>query len=260
MSFRTILAILAAVFFFICSLPMMPVVWIAGKISPGAADRFSYAFVCWGLRMVTAMTGCPITVIGRENIPKDRGVMFAGNHRSIFDIIMVASLLPRPFIIIAKEELGKIPLLHFWMKRIHCLFLNRKDIRAGAQMVADAAEGMKKGSSVLIFPEGTRCHEEGTLLPFKGGSFKIAIRAGAPVVPVTFIGTGNVLEDHPMKVCRTPVTIIFGRPIETKELSIADRKVLHQRVEDVVAAAYEQYAPNKWKGERGADGTAGGHS
>ena len=107
---------------------------------------------------------------------------------------------------------------------------------------------MKAGKSVLIFPEGTRCHEEGTLLPFKGGSFKIAIRAGAPVIPVAFIGTGNVLEDHPMKVRKTPVTIVFGEPIETKELSIADRKLLHQRVEDAVAGMYQQYATDKWKG------------
>ena len=248
MSFRTILAVLAAVFFFLCSLPMMPVVLLLGKIAPDKADRFTYAFVCWGLRMVAAMTGCPVTVIGRENIPEGRGVMFAGNHRSIFDIIMGAPYLPRPFIVIAKQELGKIPLLHFWMKQIHCLFLDRKDIRAGAQMVADAAEGMKAGKSVQIFPEGPRCHEEGTLLPFKGGSFKIAIRAGAPVIPVAFIGTGNVLEDHPMKVQKTPVTIIFGEPIETKELSIADRKLLHQKVEDAVAGMYQQYAPDKWKG------------
>lgn len=248
MSFRTILAVLAAAFFFLCSLPMMPVVLLLGKIAPDKADRFTYAFVCWGLRMVTAMTGCPVTVIGRENIPEGRGVMFAGNHRSIFDIIMGAPYLLRPFIIIAKQELRKIPLLHFWMKQIHCLFLDRKDIRAGAQMVTDAAEGMKAGKSVLIFPEGTRCHEEGTLLPFKGGSFKIAIRAGAPVIPVAFIGTGNVLEDHPMKVRKTPVTIVFGEPIETKELSIADRKLLHQRVEDAVAGMYQQYAPDKWKG------------
>lgn len=248
MSFRTILAVLAAAFFFLCSLPMMPVVLLLGKIAPDKADRFTYAFVCWGLRMVTAMTGCPVTVIGRENIPEGCGVMFAGNHRSIFDIIMGAPYLPRPFIVIAKQELGKIPLLHFWMKQIHCLFLDRKDIRAGAQMVTDAAEGMKAGKSVLIFPEGTRCHEEGTLLPFKGGSFKIAIRAGAPVIPVAFIGTGNILEDHPMKVRKTPVTIVFGEPIETKELSIADRKLLHQRVEDAVAGMYQQYAPDKWKG------------
>lgn len=62
MSFRTILAVLAAAFFFLCSLPMMPVVLLLGKIAPDKADRFAYAFVCWGLRMVTAMTGCPITV------------------------------------------------------------------------------------------------------------------------------------------------------------------------------------------------------
>ena len=247
-SIRSILAILAAALFFVCSLPVMLVVCITERISQKAADNISYAAVCWGFRMVGAATGCPITIEGRENIPKDHGAMFVGNHRSIFDIILTAPLLPRPFIIIAKQELGKIPLLHFWMKRIHCLFLDRKDIRAGAQMVSDAADGMKAGSSVLIFPEGTRVHEEGTLGEFKGGSFKIAIRAGVPIVPVTIIGTGNILEDHPMKVCRTPIHIIFGEPIETKDIPIAERKLLPERVKAVIAETYQQYAPNLWKG------------
>ena len=145
-----------------------------------------------------------------------------------------------------------MPLLSYWMKRIHCLFLDRKDIRAGAQMVADAANEMKDGKSVLIFPEGTRTHTEGQLQHFKGGSFKIAIRAGAPVVPVTIIGTGNILEDHietdHLKVYRTPVTIVIGKPIETEGMSIADRKTLPQKVEQVIASTYQQYAPDRWIG------------
>lgn len=248
MTIRTVWAVLAAVFFFVCSLPVMLIVWIAGKFAPQAADRISYATVCWGLRLVAASTGCPVTIVGQENIPKDCPSLFVGNHRSIFDIIMTAPLLPRPFIIIAKKELGKIPLLHFWMKRIHCLFLDRSDIRAGAQMVTDAAAGLKNGSSVLIFPEGTRTKEEGRIGEFKGGSFKIAIRAGAPVVPITLIGTGNILEDHPMKVYKTPVTIVIGTPIETGNLSIAERKLLPEKVEQVIAMTYQQYAPEKWRG------------
>lgn len=248
MTIRTIWAALAAAFFFLCSLPVMLIVLIAGIFAPRAADRISYAVVCWGLRLVSGATGCPVTIVGRENIPMDRPALFVGNHRSIFDVIMTAPLLPRPFIIIAKQELGKIPLLHFWMNRIHCLFLDRSDIRAGAQMVTDAAAALKAGSSVLIFPEGTRTKEEGRIGEFKGGSFKIAIRAGAPVVPITLIGTGNILEDHPMKVYKTPVTIVFGKPIETKDLPIAERKLLTEKAEQVIASAYRQYAPEKWKG------------
>ncbi len=250
MTIRTIWAALAAAFFFLCSLPVMLIVCIAGRFAPQTADRISYAVVCWGLRMVSAATGCPVTIVGLENIPKDRPALFVGNHRSIFDVILMAPLLPRPFVIIAKKELGQIPLLHFWMRRIHCLFLDRTDIRAGAQMVTDAAGSLKAGSSVLIFPEGTRTKEEGRLGEFKGGSFKIAIRAGAPVVPITLIGTGNILEDHPMKVYKTPVTIVIGEPIETGSLSIAERKLLPEKAEQVIAAAYQQYAPEKWKGRK----------
>ena len=81
-----------------------------------------------------------------------------------------------------------------------------------------------------------------------GGIYLLVRRVISWHTPVAFIGTGNILEDHPMKVRKTPVTIVFGEPIETKELSIADRKLLHQRVEDAVAGMYQQYAPDKWKG------------
>ncbi len=252
MTIYTITTILAAAIFFICGLPVMLVLLIVDLISPKAADRISYAMVCWGLRIVGKGTFCPVTVMGKENLQPGRAAMYAGNHRSIFDIVLTAPLLPRPFVIVAKEELGKVPLLSYWMRRIHCLFLNRSDIRAGAQMVTDAANEMKNGKSVLIFPEGTRTHTEGQLQQFKGGSFKIAIRAGAPIVPVTIIGTGNILEDHikteHLKVYRTPVTIIFGEPIETAGMSVADRKALPQRVEQVIADTYQKYAPDKWIG------------
>lgn len=255
MTFRTVLAILAAVFYFICSLPLMPIVWIAGKFSTKASDRLSYPVICWGFRMVTAMTGCPVTVIGKENIPDDRPVLFAANHRSIFDVIIGATVLPRPYSIIAKKELEKIPLLSFWMKRIHCLFLDRTNLRAGVQMVADAADYLKSGYHVLIFPEGTRGHVEGTLQEFKGGSFKIAIRAGAPVVPMTIMGTGEILEDHMLKVKRTPITIAFGKPIETKGMPIPERKNLHTRVQKEIAETYRKYSPETWKGIILEDGT-----
>ena len=141
--------------------------------------------------------------------------MFAGNHRSIFDIIMGAPYLPRPFIVIAKQELGKIPLLHFWMKQIHCLFLDRKDIRAGAQMVADAAEGMKAGKSVLIFPEGTRSKNGNQLLEFKGGSFKSATRAKCPIVPCALIDAFKPFDEKSIR----PVTVkvIYMKPLYYEE-------------------------------------------
>lgn len=255
MTIRTVLAILAAAFYFICSLPLMLIVWVVGKFSVKASDRLSYPIICWGFRMVTAMTGCPVTVIGKENIPAGRPVLFAANHRSIFDVIIGATKLPRPFSIIAKKEMEHIPLLSFWMRRIHVLFLDRTDIKAGVQMVSDATELLKKGYHVLIFPEGTRGHQEGTLQEFKGGSFKIAIRAGAPVVPMTIIGTGDVLEDHILKVKKRPVTIVFGKPIETSELKIPERKTLHTRVQKEIARTYRQYSPETWKGIIGEDGT-----
>jgi 1-acyl-sn-glycerol-3-phosphate acyltransferase len=182
-------------------------------------------------------------VEGRENIPKDQPVLFAGNHRSIFDVICAMPYMGTRLGIVAKKELGKVPLLSWWMKQMHTMFLDRDDLKAGVQMITDAQNLVKSGYSVLIYPEGTRNHKEGTLLPFHGGSFKIAIRTGCPIIPVTTVGTGDVFEDHfPKLKCRT-VHVIFGEPIPTKGMPIPERKVLHEKVRDIIAENYAKYAP-----------------
>lgn len=245
MTIHTIGAVIGAAIFFISTLILIPVMWVIRHFSPKTADRLAYPLVMWGFRMIRFGAGVKVTVLGRENIPKDRAILFASNHRSIFDIIICSTLLPRPFMIIAKKELGKIPLLHFWMVQINCFFLDREDIRNGLEMVNQSTESLKNGRSVFIFPEGTRSKEEGKFGEFKGGSFKSAIRAGAPVVPVTCIRTGDILEDHWFKVRNRRVVIVFGEPIDTAAMPIRERKTLPEKVQRIVEETYRQYDPGE---------------
>ena len=230
----------AGVIFFIVGLPLMPVLLILEKTAPEKAMAIAFPFVRWGLRLVTAASGARLTVIGKENIPQGRSAMFVPNHRSLLDIVLMVPLLPNAACV-AKDSLEHIPLLSFWMRRIRCLFLNRKDIRAGVQMVTDAADLLKQGISVMIFPEGTRSRERDKMLEFHGGSFKIAIRAGAPVVPVTIIGTDDMFENHFPKLIPGDVTIIFGEPIETDGMPIPERKLLPGKCHDIIEETYRQH-------------------
>lgn len=98
------------------------------------------------------------------------------------------------------------------MKRIHCLFLDRKDIRKGLQTILEGAEYLKEGYSMCIYPEGTRS-TNGELGEFKGGSLKMAQKAKAPIVPVAIRGTRDIFENNlGLRVCPSHVTISFGTP------------------------------------------------
>lgn len=238
---RALAAIVYAAVFLIAGIPLMLVVRILGKKSDEARERFVYRWVYWGLSCEYHICGAKVTVIGREHMPGE-AALYISNHRSIFDLIILLPVLGIRMAPVAKKELARVPLLSWWMRQIHCIFLDRESIKAGAAMVTEATEDLKKGLSVLIYPEGTRNHQEGTLLPFHGGSFKIAIRAGAPVVPVTCIGTGDIWEDHKPWVRERKITIVIGEPIPTQGMPIAERKVLHEKCQAIVKETYRRYA------------------
>ena len=128
---------------------------------------------------------------------------------------------------ISKDDLEKVPLLNIWMRRLYCLFLNRTDMKQGLKTILKAIEYIKQGVSICIFPEGTRNRgEEGSLLEFKEGSFKIAEKTGCPVIPIAISHTADVILNHMPKVTPCHVTIEYGEPIYPKELPKEQKRAL----------------------------------
>ncbi len=105
------------------------------------------------------MAGVHITVKGIENIPKDKAVLYVGNHRSYFDILTGYVTVPTLVGFVAKKEMEKWPLLSNWMKNVHCLFLNRTDMKEGLKTILEGIAQVKSGISVWIFPEGDQKQE-----------------------------------------------------------------------------------------------------
>ena len=90
----------------------------------------------------------------------------------------------------------KVPIFNMWMERLHCMFLDRDDVRQGLQVILTAIDLIKSGISVTVFPEGTRNKENDTMLPFKEGSFKIAQKTKCPIVPMAITNSSAIFEDH----------------------------------------------------------------
>ena len=216
---RLILVAGFVILFLILSMPIMLVEWIIGKYNPDVKSRSSLAIVNWAFRCVRFLAGTRVDYLGEENIPTDTPVLYIGNHRSFFDIVLTYVRVPRPTGYIAKKSMEKVPLLSIWMRNLHCLFLDRENIKAGMQTILTAIDLMKNGKSICIFPEGTRNREEGTLLPFHEGSFKIAAKAGCPIVPMTINNSAAVFENQFPRIKKTHVIIEYGKPIYIKERS-----------------------------------------
>ena len=233
---RIILIAVFVVSFLILSIPLFFIEWIIGKFNPSLRDISSLRIVQWAFKVVIWLSGVKLTVIGEENIPKDTAVLFIGNHRSYFDIVLTYARCRGLTGYVAKKEMLKIPLLSRWMKFLHCLFLDRSDVREGLKTILTAIDKVKNGISIMIFPEGTRNKNESELdlLPFHEGSFKIATKSGCPIIPVSINNSSALFEDHLPYVKKAPVIIEYGKPIYVKELPKEQQKFLGRYVQDII--------------------------
>ena len=235
---RFLCVALFVILFLVLSIPLLIVEWILGKFNMDLKNRSSLAIVNWAFRVCLWFCGVSLTVIGEENVPKDTAVLYVGNHRSYFDILLTYTRVPRPTGYIAKKEMLRYPLLRDWMRNIHCLFLDRDNIKEGLKTILKGVEEVKSGVSMCIFPEGTRNKVNDTFLPFREGSFKIAEKGGVPVVPMTIVNSAGIFEDHLPLIRRATVIIEFGEPLYINELDKGLKKSLGAHVSGIIAENY----------------------
>ena len=176
---RFIITALFVTLFLICSIPLFFIEWIIGKFNMDIKNRSSLAIVNWAFRVVLFISGVKITVIGEENVPKDQAVLYIGNHRSFYDIIATYVRVPRPTGYIAKKELLNVPLLSIWMKYLHCLFLDREDIKQGLQTILTAIDKIKSGISIFVFRKAPATKWKEPFFPSMRAALKLQRRPAA---------------------------------------------------------------------------------
>ena len=235
---RLILAVTFIVLFLILSTPLMLFEAIIRKKHPEFHDKTSLAIVLWAFRVVLFICGTKVIVKGEENVPKDTAVLYAGNHLSYFDIVISYVRVPRPTGYISKKEIGKVPLLNIWMKHLHCLFLDRDDVKQGLKTILEAIEKAKNGISITIYPDGTRSKDDDVVQPFKEGSFKVAQKAGVPIVPMTIVNSADIFERHIPFIRKTTVILEYGEPIYIDQLDKETQKTIGSYVHNIIETTY----------------------
>lgn len=241
---RLILTAVAVVGFLILSIPALIAEWIIGKFNPGLKDRSSLRIVQSAFRVVLFAAGVKVICIGEERVPKDTAVLYIGNHRSYFDVVITYVRVPRLTGYIAKKEILRVPLLTNWMRNLHCLFLDRENVKQGLKTILAAIDKVKHGISITIFPEGTRNRTPDTFLPFREGSFKVAEKGGVPIVPMSIVNSGAIFEDHMPWIHATTVVLEYCEPIYVDQLDKETRKHIGEYVSGIIQ---ERYWENKKK-------------
>lgn len=204
------------------------------KKDPEKSWKKARKYVSGFFRKELKISGCKIEARGMENIPKDVPVLFVGNHRSYFDILIAHETIGTPVGFVAKSEMRKIALLNHYMDDIGCIFINRDDIRQGMETIKQGTEFMKMGHSMVLFPEGTR-NQKDTLLPFREGGYRMAEKSGAQIVPMAISGSDLLLESAPKKRIRSHSVIIeFGKPFNPSEMSLKDRKAQYAQLPAII--------------------------
>ena len=222
--------------FLILGSPLLLIEWLIGKFNPRAKDISSLRIIQGVFHVLIWVTGIKVTIIGKENIPQDQPVLYVGNHRSMLDIVLTYVHSKGLLGFVSKIETKKVPLFSHWMRNLHCLFLDRDNIKEGLKTILAGIEKMKSGISIFIFPEGTRNRAESDLdlLEFHEGSFKLATKSGCPIIPVSLNNTCSTFEKQFPKIRPVHVVIEYGKPIIPSELSKEDQKHLGRYTRDII--------------------------
>lgn len=179
-----------------------------------------YTGVIWA-KVMQWITPMPVKVVGRENIVKGQSYVITINHQSAYDIFAVYGSLGVSFRWILKKELRKAPVLGFAIQRMQHIFVDRSSKMAAYRSIQRAKEILTGGTSVVIFPEGTRSGNA-ELGPFKHGAFKLANSLELPILPVTLKDTCKVMSGGLSTLMPHRAEMIIHEPIDT--MQYADRQ------------------------------------
>ena len=192
-------------------------------------------------RCLLVVAGSPVQVVGRERLVLRGAAVFVSNHLSYMDTPVLFAKLPFQFRILAKQSLWKLPFIGWHLNRSGQVPVDQSSSRASISSLARGVAALKTGMPLLVFPEGGRS-ASGELQPFLAGAAFMAIRAQAPVIPLTLVGTYEVLPIHVYHLAPRPLLLVVGEPIATAGMTTKDAERLTAEVRRQIETTYLRYS------------------
>jgi len=189
---------------------LAPISWLTVMLLPVYSWR--RGFIRQVIQLFSFMTGTPLRVYGKQNLLPDKTTIFVCNHASYLDGIILMAALPDSFSFVAKKELEKSLIPRLFLQRIGCIFVERFDIQRGAADTKTLQEQVKKGHSLVIFPEGTFTRITG-LRPFRMGAFITAVEAKTAIIPLTLRGTRSILGEATWYPRQGAISVTISKPV-----------------------------------------------
>jgi len=215
---RTLWAVLVVI---AVTIPVATLVIIIASISSSTplVDRL----IRFWARSIVRAAGIELKVEGKERIDPARRYILIGNHCSYFDIPCIFTAIDtQPIRFMAKASLFKIPIFGWSLARSGFIPIDRKNRRTAVKSFDLAAERIRRGNTIVIFPEEGRSRER-TMRPFQRGAFLLAMKSQLPLLPLALDGTFDVFRAGAKKITPGPVTIRVGTPIDTANVSVRDK-------------------------------------
>lgn len=186
-------------------------------------------------KLLFCVTGSKITLVGEENIPKDRAVLFVSNHQGHMDSLVIQGYIKKPKGYVTILAYQKAPILGKWMKYIGCVFLDRQDKRKSLNAINEAIQNLKNGRSMVVFPEG-KLSDGSEILEFEKGWLRLAKKSGVPIVPVTLKDTYKIISYSGKKMYSAKVQCIISEPVETQNIKREEEKEFVQQIKNIILA------------------------
>jgi 1-acyl-sn-glycerol-3-phosphate acyltransferase len=205
-----------------------------------SSQRFTQiAGIAWA-RFNSFITPMFVKVLGEENIDRDRSYVVVANHQSLYDIFAIYGWLPVDFRWVMKIELRYVPILGYYCYKAGHVYIDRSDRKSAIDSINAAKGKITGGTSIVFFPEGTRSMT-GDLIEFKKGAFRFAIDIKLPILPVTIVGTRNILPAGTIGLFPGRATMILNKPIDVAGYSEATLQDLISRVKQIIQDGLKEY-------------------
>jgi 1-acyl-sn-glycerol-3-phosphate acyltransferase len=201
----------------------------------------------WGKTALLA-NRVKVKIEGMEHLNGKGPYIFMSNHQGSYDIFALLGHLPYQFKWLAKKELFSIPFFGWTMAAAGYIRIDREGTRETVEAMNDAAQKIRDGMSVVIFPEGSRS-PDGSIQPFKKGGFTLAIKSGVPIVPIAISGSRDIMPKDKLTAASGEIRIRMDHPIKTENFSVKDRESLMKRVKETITKDFKLIS-QKQSGEK----------